>query len=149
LQCHMPIDIQSEQVITFAQATEHLPRVRRGKKLNIATLYRWARSGRRGVILESIPIGGTLCTSLEALQRFFDELGSMRREVRPSTGPPRARTSARDRETLRRAGITETPERRARGASDSGRAASGGAGAKPSRHSTPRSRRAGGKSELP
>jgi hypothetical protein len=37
-------------------------------------LYRWAKRGLRGVKLETIRVGGTLCTSLEALQRFCERL---------------------------------------------------------------------------
>ena len=36
----------------------------------------WARNGIRGVRIETIRVGGTLCTSLEALQRFFDRLSA-------------------------------------------------------------------------
>ena len=32
------------------------------------------RSGCRGVVLETIQVGGTRCTSREALQRFFENL---------------------------------------------------------------------------
>lgn len=53
-----------------------LPGRRRGRKLNIATVFRWAQRGLRGVMLETISIGGTKCTSEEALKRFFARLGS-------------------------------------------------------------------------
>jgi len=53
-----------------------LPRRRRGRKLNIATVFRWAQRGLRGVRLETISIGGTKCTSEEALKRFFARLSS-------------------------------------------------------------------------
>lgn len=70
---HM-IDSQDEQIITFGQAVEELPRRRRGRKTHVSTLYRWATSGCRGVVLETLQIGGTRCTSREALQRFFERL---------------------------------------------------------------------------
>jgi len=44
------------------------------KRPHFSTLYRWALKGFRGVRLETIRIGGTLCTSKEALQRFADHL---------------------------------------------------------------------------
>ncbi len=68
------IDIASETVVSFADAAKSLPRRRAGKKPSIATLYRWSTIGCRGVILETIQIGATRCTSLEALQRFFSAL---------------------------------------------------------------------------
>jgi len=70
------IDSQSEQVITFAQAADELPRRRRGRKCHVSTFYRWATNGCRGVILETIQVGATRCTSREALQRFFERLSA-------------------------------------------------------------------------
>lgn len=67
----MAIDIQSETVLSFADAARQLPKRRGGKRVNIATLYRWASQGFRGVFLEYLQVGGTRCTSLEALDRFF------------------------------------------------------------------------------
>lgn len=73
------IDIISEQIITFIEACRYLPPRRAGRPPHPATLYRWANVGLRGVTLETIQVGGTLCTSLEALQRFFDSLSDMNR----------------------------------------------------------------------
>jgi Protein of unknown function (DUF1580) len=68
------IDSQSEDVITLGQAADDLPRRRRGRKTHVSTLYRWATVGCRGVVLETIQVGATRCTSREALQRFFERL---------------------------------------------------------------------------
>lgn len=76
------IDLKTERVISFKDARRHLPRRRRGKRPSIETLYRWANPGLHGIKLETIQVGGTLCTSLEALQRFFEKL-SERKEVHP------------------------------------------------------------------
>ena len=81
------VDSTSECLLTLAQAAEDLPRRRRGGKTNISTLYRWSQSGCRGVRLETIQIGGTRCTSREALQRFFERLSQSQR-----THPRRRRT---------------------------------------------------------
>ena len=77
--------------MTLAQATKHLPRRRRGKKPHASTLYRWALNGVQGVRLEVIRVGGTLCTSLEALQRFCE------RCTDPSSRPPSATSKSRQR----------------------------------------------------
>jgi Protein of unknown function (DUF1580) len=69
----LPITID-ETVITLANAAEELPRRRRGRKTHVSTLFRWSTAGCRGVVLETIQIGGTRCTSREALQRFFERL---------------------------------------------------------------------------
>jgi Protein of unknown function (DUF1580) len=68
------IDTTVETVQSLAQAAHELPRRRGGRKTHISTLYRWATAGCRGVILETIQIGATRCTSREALQRFFERL---------------------------------------------------------------------------
>lgn len=70
------IDSASESLISLAQAADELPRRRRGRKTHVSTIYRWALSGCRGIILETIQVGGTRCTSREALQRFFERLSA-------------------------------------------------------------------------
>ena len=68
------IDAKTEELVTLRDATKLLPKRRGGKRPHVATLYRWALRGLRGVVLETLQIGGTLCTSEEALQRFFERL---------------------------------------------------------------------------
>src|SRR3954447_15412589 len=70
------IDTTNETVVSLAQAADDLPRRRRGKKTHVSTLYRWATVGCRGVVLETIQIGATRCTSRKALQRFFERLSA-------------------------------------------------------------------------
>ena len=72
------IDISLETPIPFTQAADELPRRRRGRKTHVSCVYRWSTAGCRGVVLESIQVGGTRCTSREALQRFFDALSQPR-----------------------------------------------------------------------
>ena len=71
----VPIEI-TEQIVSLTEAAGLLPRRRKGRKPNVATLYRWAKSGCRGVILETLQVGGTKCTSTQALQRFFERLSN-------------------------------------------------------------------------
>lgn len=68
------IDITSESVVSFAEAAASLPRRRGNRSVHVSTIHRWARRGCRGVRLEFIQVGGTMCTSQEALQRFFAKL---------------------------------------------------------------------------
>lgn len=70
------LDINSERIVSLTEAAGLLPRRRQGKKPNVATLYRWAQRGCRGVILETVQVGGTKCTSIEALQRFCNQLST-------------------------------------------------------------------------
>jgi hypothetical protein len=81
------IDAATEQIVTFSQAADELPRRRRGRKTHVSTFFRWSTAGCRGVVLETIQIGGTRCTSRQALQRFFERLS----EKRPTSGLARAR----------------------------------------------------------
>ncbi len=68
------IDIGREELITFAEAAKLLPRRRKGRKVHVSTLHRWCSKGVHGVRLEYLTVGGTRCTSVPALQRFFDAL---------------------------------------------------------------------------
>jgi hypothetical protein len=71
---HPMIDLESENVFTLTEAVKHLPRRNSGRRQHPSTVVRWAKKGLRGVQLETIRVGGTLCTSLEALQRFCNAL---------------------------------------------------------------------------
>lgn len=70
------IDISSEEIFPLTQAPdlELGPKRRRGKKTHVSTFFRWAKSGCRGIRLETLRYGGTLCTSVQALQRFCEAL---------------------------------------------------------------------------
>ncbi len=68
------IDTQAESVVTLSEAARSLPARKASRPTRTQTLYRWSTEGCRGVILETIQIGATRCTSREALQRFFNRL---------------------------------------------------------------------------
>ncbi len=68
------ISIADEKLIPLREAPKHLPSRANGKRLHISVFYRWITRGIRGVLLESIRVGGTTYTSLEALQRFAGHL---------------------------------------------------------------------------
>ncbi|MEN6457779.1 MAG: DUF1580 domain-containing protein [Thermoguttaceae bacterium] len=70
------IDPNTECLVSLSNAARYLPRRRAGKKPHVSCIYRWATAGCRGVILESLQVGGTRCTSKEALVRFFRRLTS-------------------------------------------------------------------------
>lgn len=83
------ISIGSEEILTFSQTTERLPRARSGRAVHPNTIWRWAmrglkaRSGRI-VKLEVAKIGGRNCTSKEALDRFFAALQDSHVAPQPS-----------------------------------------------------------------
>ncbi|MCC6784261.1 MAG: DUF1580 domain-containing protein [Planctomycetes bacterium] len=66
------VDLTRETVITIAEAARRLPIRRGGKPLHVNTLHRWAHKGCRGVVLETVMIGGARCTTVEALRRFVE-----------------------------------------------------------------------------
>src|SRR6516165_8546063 len=70
------IDTTAETLVSLQRAANELPRRRRRRKTHVSSLYRWSTFGCRGVILESVQIGATRCTSREALQRFFERLSA-------------------------------------------------------------------------
>ena len=70
----MIIDVSSEDLLTFGQLAEEAPRRRMGRKVSIATIYRWAARGVRGVRLETLQTPGGLVTSRQAFQRFLEAL---------------------------------------------------------------------------
>ena len=96
----MAIDVFKETVVTLSEATNHLPKLRGGKKLHLSTVLRWILAGKKApdgstVRLERVKVGGTTCTSLEALQRFFDAITGECPEVKSP--------AVAEREWLRRA----------------------------------------------
>lgn len=69
----MAIDTEKEILVTLPAATMCVP----GKStVSIATIQRWRKRGVRGVTLETILIGGSRYTSLQAIQRFIDALNA-------------------------------------------------------------------------
>jgi hypothetical protein len=68
------LDTLVETPISLTEAANLLPRRRAGKKASPATIFRWASNGIRGIKLEVIKVGGTLCTSRERLQKFYEKL---------------------------------------------------------------------------
>jgi hypothetical protein len=108
----MSIDVFSETVVTLTEATKRLPKLNESKRLHVTTMYRWVQRGclsKDGttVRLETIKIGGTTCTSLEALQRFFDQLNgdTAVRTPRTITSKSRLRQIEAAERELREAGI--------------------------------------------
>lgn len=100
------IDLLNEQVLTIPEAAKRLPG-RRGKPIHVSTVYRWIQTGVEGIRLEAARMGGTMVTSVEALQRFLVGLSSgspTRLNQRP--GPrKRRRGSPQSRQTLRELGL--------------------------------------------
>ena len=97
------IELSREDLLVLADAAALLPR-RRGKKVHIATLYRWAKAGVRGVRLEVLAVGGVTYTSRQALQRFAERL-TCRPAPNTNVAAKQEADVSRAAEVLDRAGI--------------------------------------------
>ena len=69
----MPIDPQNERLLSLAEAARAVPPID-GKRPHISTVWRWIRKGSKGVRLSHARVGHRICTSEEALGRFFVDL---------------------------------------------------------------------------
>ena len=89
------IDIACEELIPIREVPKRLPKKPGDKRVHISAVYRWMKKGVRGVKLDSVSIGGTRYTSIEALQRFVDRLSMDDREI-PREPTPRRRQMQMD-----------------------------------------------------
>lgn len=64
------VDLLTETVIAIREIPRYLPARPNGKRVHISACYRWIQRGVRGVKLEALRVGGTMYTSVEALERF-------------------------------------------------------------------------------
>jgi len=82
------IDLDRETPVTLAEAPRLIPAINAipgmepRKSLHPRTIYNWATRGKRGVVLETMPVGGILVTSREAITRFFVRLNMAREQRR-------------------------------------------------------------------
>jgi hypothetical protein len=103
------IDSSSETLLTFSQAAAEQPCRRRGRRVSTVTLWRWATSGCRGIVLETLQTPSGRVTSREAIARFFLALTESRRAGSSSPGP--APAPIRRRSPARRQRDSERAER--------------------------------------
>ncbi len=82
----MAIDLRNDSLISLGEASARLP-----GRPSLCTIWRWRLRGVRGRKLESVVIGGTPYTSVEALERFAQHQGGT---DSPSIRTPAARERA-------------------------------------------------------
>jgi hypothetical protein len=70
------IDILVENLRALPAVPGILPASRDGRPVHLSSVYRWTTVGIRGVVLETIQVGGRRLTSVEALQRFAERLSA-------------------------------------------------------------------------
>ncbi len=67
-------DLTFEQIITLREACPLFRPAANGKPVHISRLYRYTTHGCRGVRLEWLQCGGTRCTTVQSVHRFFRRL---------------------------------------------------------------------------
>ncbi len=78
-----------DPLIALASVPQLIPASKSGKTLHVSVVYRWASTGCRGAILETLTVAGRgKFTTQAALDRFFAEI-SGRMPAQPRT--PRKR----------------------------------------------------------
>jgi Protein of unknown function (DUF1580) len=76
----MAIDTREESVYPLPRIRQFLPpSTRTGKPVHPSVVFRWIKNGLKAgdgstVRLEAVKCGSALCTSREAVERFFAEL---------------------------------------------------------------------------
>ena len=100
------IDVCNGPFISLREAAKLPELTRNGRKPHVASLYRWAGPGGvRGVRLPSWQIGGTRCTTAQAVREFIHELTQRSTATTPSEQdtPPCATPVQRTAEAMLRA----------------------------------------------
>lgn len=92
------IDPKAPDLCPISQAAKLFPSPN-GKKIHIATLWRWVQEGRRGIQLETVVVGGRRYTTPEAAREFCEALTS--KATRTTVAPPTRSPGRRDRATTR------------------------------------------------
>ena len=64
--------LTNEPLLTLPVCAQQVKR--NGRAVATCTLYRWATNGIKGIKLETIQAGGVMCTSMPAVNRFFERL---------------------------------------------------------------------------
>lgn len=88
------------QLLPLTELAAHLPCVRGKKRPHYTTLYRWATQGLKSrsglnIRLETKFVGGTICASLDDVNRFFDSLDDVEWQ-------PKLYRNTREEERMRR-----------------------------------------------
>lgn len=98
------IDPTKEELILLKAAVAYYPRDGRGRKPHVSTVFRHASAGTKGVVLETIRTP-RLCTSREAVRRFFERLSQQVGSAPPAAKPAIRVPNRRVEEELDRLGL--------------------------------------------
>ena len=103
------VALTSENIISFSRAakliSQKLPDRRGGRALSTSTVYRWAKCGLKGIKLETVQVGGTAATSVEAIERFFSRLAGDAVTTPTATAASKSRRVDAAKRELKAAGL--------------------------------------------
>ena len=120
------IDTATESLLTPDEARRQIPG-RKGKQLDLCTLYRWMQRGRKGVRLEYVCLSRKQYTSKEALARYFQR----------SPRPPKPKRSRPPRRPASRSPLSPSVRHRQTAGRESRRPPDGAWPAGPNRPDAP------------
>jgi len=90
------LDLATEKPVRLTAASrvfaDLMPEGRAGTKTHTSTWFRWAMNGCRGTRLETVRCGAALCTTREAVLRFFERLSN------PTSAPTTATPAQRQKQ---------------------------------------------------
>jgi hypothetical protein len=103
------IDTERERLYALSTARRWFPRRRGGKRPSLQTMYRWSSVGYHGVVLETVQVGSTRCTTREACSRFVQRVSGL--TPRPADTPASGRPKPVQQvdEALRETGFDRRP----------------------------------------
>jgi len=97
------IDVRQDTLLALSDVCRRFPGRAGGKPLHYETVRLWALTGRRGVVLETLIVGGRRYTSEEALERFIAALNAS--ADRPAPRRPRSKRADMKQALRERFGI--------------------------------------------
>ena len=92
--------MMDETLLTISQARQRYP-----SRPSLATMHRWMSRGARGVVLESVLVGGRRYTSKEALRRFHEALNASRTKPKACVSKTKERQIERSKSVLDALGV--------------------------------------------
>ena len=106
----MSTDTRNEELHTLEGIRQFLPRTARtGKPVHPSVVFRWITRGLKAgdgtiVRLKGVKAGNRLCTTIEAVDRFFDDL-TARAGIAPLEPPPKISGNDRTSRRLEAVGL--------------------------------------------
>ena len=101
--------LYQERLYKLNSTRPWFPRRRRGKRPTLPTLYRWSNEGYRGVVLETVQVGSTRCTSKEACIRFLRRISDLSPSSKDTPVPFRPTSGQQIDKALEEAGFDRRP----------------------------------------